>query len=820
MVCRETRLGSLTIALAKVESGLDDVQVQSLMHRLRHEHAGAGGDSRIRFSDQQAVVDGLAAAISTHPRLSARRRTTLLGKLGDVHSHTDVPDDLMFAAAMLRPAAAAAAYRLDTRLREHAAATGEPARVVAARFDQLRRDAPGGRQRRATPAEKQQLTGLPTDPATRHAFTALAAEPGGAPPPPVPVQTFPTTAFGARHAGYDPDTGRAEVHLVDGRRWRFANVTPDTGRDLTGQDPQGRERALRELLRDPVHHQGSQPTAAAPYPARRCPGCGQWAGDRAHTCPVVSDPGGGQPPVPQLGAGSRQVTLTSSRGWLVGPDPALAHLAMSEHPQLDVEVHGEHTGQVRPEEARDPYWAQYAVDRPLSRVGFVSGRARLTAGPTPAAAVTVDPDGLTCSCFTDHPADAPGHRCAHIATATALLAESYRPPPPVPRDWDPRPPHPVAGTAAPPTARALTVQALTGPGVAPDLSTVRYATDPAAFAADLHMVNAYADDHPEDPVPLLTEHAVYGYGQGRTFGVELEFDDPHPRDGLDGHGVVPAVSAVTAQLHDQGLTTSSEPSPYHSAADSGWQQWTVELDSSVAGEAVSPPLSDRPADWAALATACAAIRSAAGHEHSVGGSHVHVDATGYGGNEEAVGRLIRLTRYYVDELHQIGTQPGSERDRLYGSFPHPRPPDQLSTAWLRRTRGNRSRTVNFGHVREAPDDAVGQSRLEFRLWDGSAQPGRVQAQIKVSLALAGYALHHDSPRESVAAERVLGNGGESDADLRLTQADLDRPDPDDPGWLRRTARTRELLDLLFRRDQDKQQVLAAWASGTVDRIER
>jgi len=90
-------------------------------------------------------------------------------------------------------------------------------------------------------------------------------------------------------SGYDTS---ARTHAADGAGGgpgpgprRGPAVAADPGRDPvsadgvrgTGQDPWGRERALRELLRDPIHRQGSQPTAVAPTrPQGSCPGCGQW----------------------------------------------------------------------------------------------------------------------------------------------------------------------------------------------------------------------------------------------------------------------------------------------------------------------------------------------------------------------------------------------------------------------------------------------------------------------------------------------------------------------------------------------------------------
>lgn len=860
-MCRQSKLGSVSIALAKVETGLDDAQVQSVMHRLRHQWTGrAGGDTGpLRDVDRQAVLGELAAQVRAHPRLSETRKQTLLGKVQAVATPEDLADDLVYATSLVRFAAAGNAHRLRTRLRDHAAATGQPVAAVVERFTALRAQAPGGRQRRATPLEKAELAGLPADPATRHALAVLAADPAPAPPPPVVVRPQPVGRYGVNAAGYDEQSGRAEVHLIDGRQWRFGRVPADLGSDLVGAVPEIRDAALGQLLRDPIHHQNSRPSpggAGPPGTAGHCPDCGQWVGEQTHRCPpstgpVPGDPGAGRPGVgfdtaPAVGVapGTPVSVLTGRGGWLVGPDPDPAVAALAGHGELSVEVHGELTAvpTALPGAPLPPWWAAYPEDGQLSRLGFVSGRAHLRPGPTAVAPPAVDPAGLACSCYADHPEDDPQKRCSHITAATAILAEGYRPRPATGRMWDQRITDPAAGQSSP--AAATSVEQLTGRWWAPDISTVHYATDPASFAADLRMVNHYAIEHPADPVPLLAHDAVYGFGQGRTFGVELEFTDDEDDDcgyvgedddrgyddededgGYDGEddrggrsGLT--ADAVAARLNRGGLTTVRGAVPYHSSASTGWQQWAVELDSTVDGEVVSPPLEDRPDVWADLSAACTAIRVDAGEQQGGGGSHVHVDATGYGANPVAAAQLIRLSRRYTDELHQLAAVPDSQRDRDYGSYPHQVAPARADEAWLYRLRGARHRTINFGHVQTTTDTSPGQSRLEFRLWDSTAQPGRVQAQIKTSLAMAAFALHHDTPTEAPAAERALGNASERHRDRRITRADLDYPDPDDSGWVHRTAPIRQMIDQLFRRDIDKQQILAAWASGTLDRIEQ
>lgn len=776
-MCRQSKLGSVSIALAKVETGLDDAQVQSVMHRLRHQWTGrAGGDpSRLRDVDQHAVVGQLAAQIRAHPRLSETRKRTLLGKVESVATPDDLADDLVYATSLVRFAAAGNAHRLRTRLRDHAAVTGQPVAAVVERFTVLRAQAPGGRQRRATPLEKAQLAGLPADPATRYALSVLAADPAPPTPPPVVVRPQPVSRYGVNAAGYDGQSGRAEVHLTDGRQWRFRRIPADLGPDLVGAVPEVRDAALGQLLRDPTYHQNSQPTpggTGSPGTAGHCPDCGQWVGEQVHRCPAAtgpapSDPGAGRPevsdpdasPVTAMPLATPVTVLTGRGGWLVGPDPDPTVATLAEHGELSVEVHGELTAvpPALPGAPLPPWWAVYPDDGQLSRLGFVSGRAHLRPGPTVVAPPAVDPAGLACSCYADHPEDDPQKRCSHITAATAILAEGYRPRPPAGRMWDQRITDPAAGQSSP--AAATSVEQLTGRWWAPDISTVHYATDPASFAADLRMVNDYATEHPADPVPLLAHDAVYGFGQGRTFGVELEFTDDEADDrGYDGEdgeddgedygggrsGLT--ADAVAARLHRGGLTTLRGAVPYHSSASTGWQQWAVELDSTVTGEVVSPPLEDRPDVWADLSAACTAIRVDAGEQQGGGGSHVHVDATGYGANPVAAAQLIRLSRRYTDELHQLAAVPDSQRDRDYGSYPHQVAPVRADEAWLSRLRAARHRTINFGHVQTATDTAPGQSRLEFRLWDSSAQPGRVQAQIKISLAMAAFALAPRHPR--------------------------------------------------------------------------
>ena len=128
----------------------------------------------------------------------------------------------------------------------------------------------------------------------------------------------------------------------------------------------------------------------------------------------------------------------------------------------------------------------------------------------------------------------------------------------------------------------------------------------------------------------------------------------------------------------------------------------------------------------------------------------------------------------------------------------PAPPDQgyTSITTARQTLGRYS-FANIGHIatsRTAP--TANSSRVEFRLWDGSLEPGRIQAEIKMSTAMLDYTTRN---RDLVFP-----------ADERTPAGTLN---PDRAEFAEHTGQIRGLIDELFRRDIDKQQAAALWAAG-------
>lgn len=177
MVCRQFALASVALALARADSGLDDPQVQSVFHQLRHELAGRGDTTRTAFSFETAVAaDRLRREVTERPDLLDQRRAGLLARV-DRSAGQDTPVDVVHAVLRMPLRAERAAVLLALHLEQHARRLALPVEEVRDRFTAARAGAVRGRQRRADPTERDRWAGLPLDPATRHALAALEEAP-------------------------------------------------------------------------------------------------------------------------------------------------------------------------------------------------------------------------------------------------------------------------------------------------------------------------------------------------------------------------------------------------------------------------------------------------------------------------------------------------------------------------------------------------------------------------------------------------------------------------------------------------------------------
>ena len=184
MVCRSTPGMSVPMGLANIDSGLDDDQIQSLVHQLRHEYAdqrhGTAPDGEtVGISDPGAAWDRFrsttATRITGHPGLRPQRRAGLLRRI--TQAGDTPPADMVYAARRIRDRAIRAARLMDDHLATEAARIGVPDHDALTSYERGRGNAPSGRQPRATDEQRRTWPGLPLDPRTRHGLVALAARP-------------------------------------------------------------------------------------------------------------------------------------------------------------------------------------------------------------------------------------------------------------------------------------------------------------------------------------------------------------------------------------------------------------------------------------------------------------------------------------------------------------------------------------------------------------------------------------------------------------------------------------------------------------------
>lgn len=602
MSCRTTTSGSVAIALAKVNSDLDDAQVQSLLHQQRHRYddhpdIDAAAESAATREQHRTTQSTQAHAylleqVRTDLALSARRRATLTGKL-QADPPPDLPGDLSYAILRLRSATRAADREMTARLLEHARATGGSLARSRTEFTRQRAKAPGGRRPHPTAEQRHDLTGLPQDPASRDAFAALRAQQStGHPRPAVRTALVPVTPLGFAEmdrAGYNPDAGLAEIHATSGLHWRLHDVPPQLGAALTSPSANTRGAAAVQLLTDPDRSYRDAAAAEQEHRAFRCDRCGRWRATR-HTCPDTDHPG-----VPELTQTDRSRTLTTGREWLRVADTPRDPVTGARSGPVTVPVYGViGTG--------DDGLPPDLADTEAGSLSELTGTATLL--PQGTERLRVDTTRLACTC----PHDGELARCAHIARAAAILTA----------DHTPSPQPNAKTTSAAPAERPVTAATAPDPRsfltpLAPELSTVSYRTDPAAFADQLREITAHTRQQPGIGIAYSVRDGVlYGPGADRSFGIEVEYQaDPahrlatrlsgdlarHDQALLDDttwtglmHRHDHVSDAVRHALHSYGILEDPDQHPYRFGAATGYPRWVHEDDPTAAGELVSPPV--------------------------------------------------------------------------------------------------------------------------------------------------------------------------------------------------------------------------------------
>jgi hypothetical protein len=244
---------------------------------------------------------------------------------------------------------------------------------------------------------------------------------------------------------------------------------------------------------------------------------------------------------------------------------------------------------------------------------------------------------------------------------------------------------------------------------------------------------------------------------------------------------------------------------YHSSRVAGYSDarnaWRLEHDSTVAGEVVSPILYDSPQTWQDLQTVCDIIRRHGGQATVRTGGHIHVSTGDYDHTVANHNRLLRMVHNHSDTLFRLAANPG-RGGRHRGTY-WCRPNQSPSTGYSQVSVAARNNTGHGLALNLESIDGRDNDHVEFRMWDGSLDPGVIQTQIKVSLGITDAAFReaHSPDLPNEGRVDTVGTHAVRHGRRRLSGAE----------WRESTRSFRNLVDNIFRRDVDKAQATSLFA---------
>lgn len=231
----------------------------------------------------------------------------------------------------------------------------------------------------------------------------------------------------------------------------------------------------------------------------------------------------------------------------------------------------------------------------------------------------------------------------------------------------------------------------------------------------------------------------------RRFGVEIEF--------------VGDMAAVMRELNNAGLGVRDSR---HTHSGHDQMRWTVKRDGSVynGGELVSPPLDfDDDDQRGQVTTAVKALQSAGAQPDPSAGIHIHIEAvhedgTPMSGRELA--SVVRFTYKFEDAIYRIASSGWRTLRSGARTYAQPIPEniaraimqvrtrDELDRVWngesVRATRrnrrlGSRIRTYQERYVATNLRSVHQHNTIEFRYFNSSVNPVRIQTYIAFCMAI-------------------------------------------------------------------------------------
>lgn len=274
--------------------------------------------------------------------------------------------------------------------------------------------------------------------------------------------------------------------------------------------------------------------------------------------------------------------------------------------------------------------------------------------------------------------------------------------------------------------------------------------------------------------------------RGRSLGLEIEVDFPNSVNWGQER------SDLAFRLNEAGLSRHSRPLGWHYAARGGERYgepsysddlstWTVEADSSVDGvggargcEIVSPILYNTPEVWEAVKKVVDIVNDLGGKVTSRTGLHVNIGAGDFDTSLTNAAALTDVTRRFDDVMVRLSHSPEighAHRGRHYCHTPATIPSHSRRDPYYLLAGNGHHSAVNLTHIPQPGGRARNSSRVEFRLFDGTLDMGRLQMNVELCMALMAYAVthaggesyddhvvggHHHSLRNGRPARRLTG----------------------------------------------------------------
>lgn len=841
MTCRDTPSGSAFTSYARLVTGrvLTDPETLSAFHELRALYRERDADSRRVYTreDYDALLDRQTARVSTMPGVSDDQRTDLLRRLTAARA-ADMPEQsIVYALHNITPTVRTRGANIAQFQREIATRTGMSADEVRQAFREYttsvdRSPAARSRVRTQTNLERAAQHGMGRETGVLHAVAMLTEQAeqveiarARQAPQRIERATFDVPAetgimgISMREAGYDARNGRLEVSVQDSVAGDSAvhvyrGVPDEIGRSVANGDADAWYRWVRG------HSEYAYPSehaAALDGAAPRCAACGQFA-NAAHACSPAAAPGAPTP-------GDRRTPLVLARWrtrsrWSNQAVPLRVPLADGSVSEMEVRVSLPAIRELREGFAAGPVRISNIYQN-LSgpsadgrwRWTSVTGDAEASRDPD-TNAITVDTSQLRCNCPQWR---ANGH-CEHVDLVASAIRTRLDPPPRSARSA--RTPEERERLLAEQQRRAEVAAANDWTRQEATLAEARatwrgnaevlYSEDFAAFQADYDAALAAREAKNGVPqIPLIMTNALDGMatrGSGQGFGPELEYEFP---DTMDAQARREANARIGQELYAAGLTSVPEQQLYGTARRRGVRDtlagnFSFENDGSVnGGEIVCPIMYDEEETWQAMTTLCDILRRNGAQPSRRAGAHVHVGTGIYGGDPAKYAELARLVNQHEDVMFRLAACPERGTHRL-GTYTRPNPPVPewgfASISATRSWQGGRMKALNFNNV-----DGGDADHAEFRIFDSSLDPGTIQAQVKLAVAMTQAAAAHAEAGGTSRAKEPLGSHAQRArvrGRRRMTQEDLAED----------TATLRSLLDTLFRRREDKAQLTAVFAN--------